>query len=326
MDGLPGIFIASSTEGNPASDAIEAELKALAGDNAIVKHWTKQFQLSQVYIESLEESVNSCDFGLFVLTGDDLLNIRKTKNKAPRDNVIFELGLFMGALGRRRCFIFVETNNNKEVRTPSDLLGVENIKFTKPGDGNWKNILTQGCTRVLSQVFNEGKLYRLPENVEQYIKFGGRIQGFWWNKIDNNKNGNTAFVIIKNDEAYNSVKLDGSSFSNEGKLIARWESQLVSLIPEQEKLIYHWEGWHPTEANISFSGFGEMNFDGDHHASEKMVRGHGRFFDINEARIKQSVVNAVTLKREFDEAIIDVMINGSEKRKATIAQKVSKNW
>jgi hypothetical protein len=326
MDSLPGIFIASSTEGNAASNAIEAELKALAGGKAIIRHWTKQFQLSRVYIESLEESVNNCDFGVFVLTADDLLNIRKTKNKVPRDNVIFELGLFMGGLGRRRCFIFVETNNNKEVKTPSDLLGLEKSEFTRPADGNWENILTEGCKRVLSQVSDEGALYRLPGSVKQYIKFRERIQGFWWNKIDNVKIGNTAFAIIKSDEAYNSVTFEGSSFSNEGKLIARWESQLVSLIPEQEKLIYHWEGWHPTEANISFSGFGELSFDGNHHSSEKMVRGHGRFFDINEARIKESAVNAVTLKRECDQKIIDLMLNGPEKRKAAIAQRVSKNW
>ena len=326
MEGPSKIFIASSTEGNVASNAVEAELNSLAGDTAIIKHWTKQFQLSQVYIESLEELVNSCDFGIFVLTADDLLNIRKTKNKVPRDNVIFELGLFMGGLGRRRCFIFVETNNNKEVKTPSDLLGLEKSEFAKPADGNWENILTEGCKRVLVQVSNEGKLYRLPGNVNQYVTFRERIQGYRWNKIDNMKGGSTAFVTIKNDEAYNSVKIEGSLFSNEGKLLARWESQFVNLVPGNEKLIYHWEGRHQYEANISFSGFGELNFDVSHPFPGKILSGNGHFFDINEARIKESKFKTVTLKRESDPAIINMMLNGTEKRKAAIAQRVSKNW
>ena len=328
MDCPPAIFIASSTEGNVASNAIEAQLKAIAGDSLIIKHWTKQFQLSKVYIESLEDSVNNCDFGVFVLTADDLLNIRKVKTRAPRDNVIFELGLFMGRLGRNRCFIFVQTNNNSEVKMPSDLLGLENSKFTSPTDNNWEKSLTEGCKSVIDQVHSEGKLYRLPESdiVKEYVNFRERIRGSWWNKIATVNDGSASFIVIENDEAYNSIELNGKRYSNKGKVIADWESQMSKLIPKKQKLIYQWVGKFQNNISMPFSGFGELQFRASHTSPEKILRAEGHFSDINAATMQEASANPITLRRESDRTIIEIMVNGSEKEKAAIVHTVSKNW
>lgn len=82
MNTPPAIFIASSSEGNEASNAIETELKRLAGPGVLMKHWKTQFKLSKAYIESLEALTNSCDFGIFVLTADDLLFSRKKNTRS----------------------------------------------------------------------------------------------------------------------------------------------------------------------------------------------------------------------------------------------------
>lgn len=231
----------------------------------------------------------------------------------------------MGALGRNRCFIFIEVNKSKEVKIPSDLLGLEKSEFVKSDDGNWKTVVRRGCKRVLEQVFNEGKLYRLPHDILTYTKFRDRITGHWWNKANEDEAGSVAFVSFKPDEAYNSIKINGMSFSNDGKVLARWESQIVSLIPKEEKLIYHWKGTHMNSANLQFSGFGEINFEsqGD---SGKIVRGNSRFFDINEAKMEESVVKARTLLREADPLKIEIMLHGLEKKRASIIQKTLKNW
>ena len=57
-----------------------------------------------------------------------MIESRKKKQAAPRDNVIFELGLFMGALGRERTFIVKP--RHVDIKIPSDLLGVTFIEYS----------------------------------------------------------------------------------------------------------------------------------------------------------------------------------------------------
>jgi predicted nucleotide-binding protein len=69
--------------------------------------WNKGvFDFSAHYLESLEEVLEQADFAAVVLTADDQTEVRKQSVKLPRDNVNFELGLFIGGLGRERCFFF----------------------------------------------------------------------------------------------------------------------------------------------------------------------------------------------------------------------------
>ena len=70
-------------------------------------------------------------FGLFVFAPDNLTRIRGHAIETTRDNVIFELGLFIGRLGRERTFI-VMPKDIVDLHLPSDLLGVNTVSFTKP--------------------------------------------------------------------------------------------------------------------------------------------------------------------------------------------------
>jgi CRP/FNR family cyclic AMP-dependent transcriptional regulator len=122
----PIVFIGSSTESKPIVDAICAEL---ARDPFIVRPWTSPsvFGPSHFPIEDLKQQVDESDFAVLVIGPDDKVSSRGASFLAPRDNVIFELGLFMGALGRERTFIVQERGRNLKI--PSDLLGLGTIRF-----------------------------------------------------------------------------------------------------------------------------------------------------------------------------------------------------
>lgn len=45
-----------------------------------------------------------------------------------RDNVIFELGLFVGHIGKDRCFILIPDNSD-ELRIPTDLIGMTSVEY-----------------------------------------------------------------------------------------------------------------------------------------------------------------------------------------------------
>jgi CRP/FNR family cyclic AMP-dependent transcriptional regulator len=99
----PRIFIGSSVEMLPAARAIQA---GLAYDNVSVVVWTDGvFRASRDAVTNLLEVAERTDFATLLLGADDVLVSRGNEQSVPRDNVVFELGLFIGAVGRERTFI-----------------------------------------------------------------------------------------------------------------------------------------------------------------------------------------------------------------------------
>lgn len=126
----PVIFIGSTVEGLPIAREIQANF---THDPFVVKVWEKGiFNVGATPIEDLIKIVSECDFGIMVVTPDDKVVSRGECRDAPRDNVIFELGLLIGAIGRQRTFIV--SPRKTDIKIPTDLLGVTPLSFdnTKP--------------------------------------------------------------------------------------------------------------------------------------------------------------------------------------------------
>ncbi|MGH8628530.1 MAG: TIR domain-containing protein, partial [Gammaproteobacteria bacterium] len=88
------------------------------------KIWDQDvFRLSQYPLESLLDQLLTSDFGVFVLAPDDVARMRGKNHLVARDNVIFELGLFAGRLGRNRTFV-ITPRGVPELHLPTDLLGL----------------------------------------------------------------------------------------------------------------------------------------------------------------------------------------------------------
>jgi predicted nucleotide-binding protein len=87
----PSAFIGSSSEGL----RIAQHIKALLINDAEVTIWHEGvFGLNQGTFEGLLDALESFDFAILVLTPDDLIESRKRSSQSPRDNVLFECGLF----------------------------------------------------------------------------------------------------------------------------------------------------------------------------------------------------------------------------------------
>jgi predicted nucleotide-binding protein len=113
----PRVFIGCSTEGLRYAKIIQLQL-AHATRTAI---WNQGvFGLSMGTLESLVAERSNWDYAILVLTPDDTRVKRAQEGPIPRDNVIFELGLFMGTLGREHVFMVVQ----RDTELPTDLAGV----------------------------------------------------------------------------------------------------------------------------------------------------------------------------------------------------------
>jgi Predicted nucleotide-binding protein containing TIR-like domain len=116
----PRVFIGSSLEGLDVAYAIQQNLEHDAEPTV----WPQgAFIPSDYVLPALEEAVGTYDFGIFVFLPDDIVEIRQERQSTVRDNVLFELGLFIGRLGRQRNFI-VMPRGQTEFRMPTDLLGL----------------------------------------------------------------------------------------------------------------------------------------------------------------------------------------------------------
>ena len=76
-------------------------------------------------MESLEKAARDYDYGIFVFTPDDLLVKKGEELAAPRDNVIFELGLFIGRMSRSRAFLVNPSGGS----LPTDLAGLTTATY-----------------------------------------------------------------------------------------------------------------------------------------------------------------------------------------------------
>lgn len=115
----PRLFIGSSLEGLPIAHAAEDALREVAEPTV----WTEAaFRPGRLLLETLESKLKEFDFALFVASPDDALVKRDEQGKAMRDNVLFEFGLFMGVLGRRRTYLLLPSD--AQLILPVDLGGL----------------------------------------------------------------------------------------------------------------------------------------------------------------------------------------------------------
>ena len=124
----PIVFIGSSFEGQMIANEIKAACERKMKGAIEVRLWCDGvFQASRTVIEDLLSMASDCDFAVLVLTPDDKTTSRGKVKAAPRDNVIYELGLFTGALGRERALVVVPSA--VDIKIPTDLLGVTTLRY-----------------------------------------------------------------------------------------------------------------------------------------------------------------------------------------------------
>jgi hypothetical protein len=127
----PRVFIGSSTEGLEVAQALQFQLK---GD-ANVTLWNEGvFELTSPYLGSLLKATDRFDYAILVFRADDEVISRGVTSPVTRGNVVFELGLFLGAIGADRTFVVYDTC--KRPKVISDLEGITFAPFDSAADAN----------------------------------------------------------------------------------------------------------------------------------------------------------------------------------------------
>lgn len=119
------VLVVSSVEALHVARTIE---NAFAHDPFATILWTNGvFRATNYTLQSLENELDRSDFAVAIAHSDDQTTVRDEDWPTPRDNVVFELGFFMGRLGRSRA-ILMEPRGTR-LKLPSDLAGVSTIRY-----------------------------------------------------------------------------------------------------------------------------------------------------------------------------------------------------
>jgi CAP12/Pycsar effector protein, TIR domain len=238
----PRIFLGSSGRQAKLLQAITRGLE----DVADVEPWTTTFNPGRSTLDRLVELSQEVDFAAFVFARDDwtMTDASPSGTASPRDNVVFEAGLFGGALGIRRTFILHASGS----KLPSDLLGLTSVRYdsaTSPAE-----------VRAINQ-----KLRKAIETEGRR----GPIEGLWWqlSLTERSEEEPSAVSLLRisrdRDGALNVI---GRSWQEDGTLSARYWSEAAKERRDPAGIFFFWKGERPRQPNApQLEGTGEITLE-----------------------------------------------------------------
>jgi hypothetical protein len=248
----PRIFLGSSGKQEKLLQALTRGLE----DVAHVEPWTESFNPGTTTLERLVELAHEVDFAAFVFAQDDWTTNSPQASSppgsgqaSPRDNVVFEAGLFGGALGMRRTFILHASGS----KLPSDLLGLTSVRY-------------EGTTPAEMRVVNQ-KLRKAIENEGSLA----RIEGLWWQfslteRVSHEPSAVSLLRISRDRDG--ALDLRGRSWQEDGRLSARYSCEAVKERKEPSGIFYYWKGERPRDLNTpQLDGTGEILLESADRAS-----------------------------------------------------------
>ncbi|HDS1215932.1 TIR domain-containing protein [Stenotrophomonas maltophilia] len=146
------VFVMSSVEALPVTRLL---VQHFEHDPFLTVVWDHGvFRAANYTLDELEAQLEQADFAIAVAHADDMVISRGDEWPVMRDNVVFELGMFIGFLGRRRAFL-MEPREDK-LKLPSDLAGLTTVPYRyKPG-ADARALLAPACEEIRARILAAG--------------------------------------------------------------------------------------------------------------------------------------------------------------------------
>jgi hypothetical protein len=295
----PRLFLGSSGKQASLLDKLTRGLEGVAH----VEPWTTVFDPGTTTLGRLIELTREVDFAAFIFAQDDWTTASAPADAAagqasPRDNVVFEAGLFGGVLGMRRTFIL----HAHGAKLPTDLLGLTAVRYADP--------LTPAERKRICQ--------KLREAIEHEWRAIG-IEGLWWqfSLTERSEREPSAISLLKVARGRDgALEMTGRSWRADGKLSARYASAAAKEQRDPSGIFYYWTGERPLDPNApQLSGTGEAKL-------ESADRATGYWITVAEG-IHERTAGVYLRADAADLAVLDG--DDDSKRSQLIAQQL-KNW
>jgi hypothetical protein len=240
----PRIFLGSSGK---QAKLVAALTRGLA-DVADVEPWTTVFNPGVSTLDRLVELTHEVDFAAFAFAQDDWTSNPSDESglgqASPRDNVVFEAGLFGGALGMRRTFIL----HAKGAKLPTDLLGMTAVRYPPA--------LSSADMREVNQ-----KLRKAIQDVGRL----NRIEGDWWQHsltVRTEKEPSAISLLRISRDRDGGLEVAGRGWQEDGTLSSRYWSIATKERRDPPSVFYYFNGERPRHPGApQFEGTGEIRLE-----------------------------------------------------------------
>src|SRR4051794_31979172 len=246
----PRIFLGSSGK---QAKLVQALTRGLA-EVADVEPWTAVFNPGVSTLDRLVELTHQVDFAAFVFAQDDwtadAADAGARSQASPRDNVVFEAGLFGGALGMRRTFIL----HARGAKLPTDLLGLTVVRYPErltPADMRGVN------DKLRKAIEDQGRL--------------SRLEGDWWQHsltLRTEREPSAISLLRISRDRVGGLEIVGRAWQEDGTLSARYWSEATKERRDPVSVFYVHQGERPRHPNAPrFDGTGEIRLESIDRAS-----------------------------------------------------------
>jgi hypothetical protein len=295
----PRIFLGSSAKQAELLDAIARGLE----DIADVEPWMTTFNPGRSTLDRLVELSQEVDFAAFVFAQDDWTTTDSSQagQASPRDNVVFEAGLFGGALGIRRTFI-LHANDSK---LPSDLLGLTSVRYD-PATG-------------------PAEIDAINEKLRKAIESEGRraaIEGLWWQlslTMRSEEEPSAVSLLQISRDRDGALNVAGRAWQEDGTLSARYSSEAAKERRDPAGVFYFWKGERPRHPNApQLEGTGEIRVESADRATGYWTTRSDRDPGLN-AR-----TSGIYLRAEASD--LEALDGGNEEERAELIAQRLREW
>jgi hypothetical protein len=240
----PRIFLGSSGK---QAKLVQALTRGLA-EVADVEPWTTVFNPGVSTLDRLVELTREVDFAAFVFAQDDWTgnpsDPAATGQASPRDNVVFEAGLFGGALGMRRTFIL----HARGAKLPTDLLGMTAVRYPEALSAADMRTVNQKLRKAIE---DEGRLTRL--------------EGDWWQHsltLRSEREPSAISLLRISRDREGGLEVAGQGWQDDGTLSVRYWSIASKERRDPPSVFYYWNGERPRHPNApQLEGTGEIRLE-----------------------------------------------------------------
>jgi hypothetical protein len=244
----PRIFLGSSGQQAKLLQALTRGLD----DIAHVVPWTTSFNPGTSTLERLIELTREVDFAAFVFARDDWTakggppasDPAGSGQASPRDNVVFEAGLFGGVLGMRRTFILHASGS----KLPSDLLGFTCVRYAGAATPAEMKVVNQKLRKAIE---DEGRV--------------ARIEGLWWqfSLTERSAREPSAVSLLRiSRDRDGALEVNGRAWQEDGTLSARYWSEAAKERKDLPGIFYYWRGERPRHPDApQLDGTGEVRIE-----------------------------------------------------------------